>query len=307
MGKDLKVMEIEPLVRDRYIPDEFTLIGKPGVKRKDGKEKASGKAEYTRDIMLPGMLYCKIMGSPYAHAKIKKLDTDKAEALPGVRAILRYDDPELEGKELIGLETKFNAGHLATDGIDFYKGNEEYAVTLEQWKQGGGRVLDGVAWWEGHPVGVAIAADSPEIAEKALNLVEVEWEERPFVLDPLEALKPGAPLAAPELNNKNNIIRKVRMQRGDVEKGFKEADKVIQFDARRRPYSPVGAEPVSDVILWKGDNVEMWVHQQQAYDAKMIFSNKFGIPLNNIKLHVPYQGCDLDDAAIEGFLNPISK
>lgn len=283
-------MECEPLVHDRYMPEEFSIIGKRGIQRMCGKEKASGCAEYTRDVKLPGMLYCRILGSPYAHARIKKMDITKAEALPGVRAILCYDDPELVGKELLGLETKFNAGHLATDGIAFYKGKEELAVTQEQWKQGGGRVLDGTAWWEGHPVGAAVAADTPEIAEEALTLLEIEWEELPLVLDSLEALKPGAPIAASEINDKNNIIRKVKIERGDIEEGFKQADKVINFDARRRPYTVADPEPISDVVVWKGDNVEIWAHQQQAYDGKLIFASKLGIPINKIKLHVPYQG-----------------
>lgn len=290
MSKEVKRMEIEPLVCDRYIPEEYTIIGKRGIQRMCGIEKASGKAEYTRDVVLPGMLYCRILASPYAHARIKSINTDKAEALPGVRAILRYDDPELVGKELVGLETKFNAGHIVTDGLDFYKGKEQLAVTQEQSEQGGGRILDGVAWWEGHPVGAAVAADSIEIAEEALSLIEIEWEELPFVLNPIDALKPGAPLAASEINDKNNIIRKVRIEQGDMEKGFKEADQIINFDIRRRPYSVVGAEPISDVIIWRGDNIEIWAHQQQAYDGKMLFAMKFGIPLNKIKLHVPYQG-----------------
>ncbi|MEG3071593.1 MAG: hypothetical protein RQM92_12850 [Candidatus Syntrophopropionicum ammoniitolerans] len=87
-----------------------------------------------------------------------------------------------------------------------------------------------------------MAADTPELATEALGLIEIEWEELPLVLDPLEALKPGAPLAAEEINNRNNIIRKLKVEHGDVEKGFKEADKVIKFDARRRPYTVADAE-----------------------------------------------------------------
>lgn len=290
MDNEVKKMEIEPLVRDRYIPEEFNLIGKRGIKRMDGKEKAGGQAEYTRDVKLPGMLYCKIYPSPHGHAKIKSMNTEKAEKLPGVRAVLRYDDEELEGKELTGLETKFNAGHMPFDGQDFYKGKEELAVTQEQWLQGGGRVLDGVAWWEGHPVGAAVCADTPEIAERALRLIEIEWEELPVILDPHEALKPGAPKAAEEINDKNNILRKVKIERGDIEEGLKEADQIIEFKARRRPYSVAGPELISDVVAWKGDNLEIWAHQQQAYSGKTLLAPKFDLPLNKIKLHVPYQG-----------------
>jgi xanthine dehydrogenase molybdenum-binding subunit len=286
-----RIMEAEPLVHDRYVPENFQFLGKRGISRMDGKEKAGGSAQYTRDVRLPGMLFCKILASPFANATIKSLDTSEAEALPGVRAVLRFDDPELKGKHLDGLNTKFNAGHLATDGQAFYKGKQELAVTQEQWIQGGGRVLDGFAWWEGHPAGVAIAAESLQIAEDAIRLVKIEWVERPVVLNPIEALKPGAPPAIPELNEKSNILRKVRIEHGDVEKGFKEADKVIQFDIRRRPYSVADAEPMSNVILWRGDNMEIWAHQQQAYDGKCLLSAVTGIPLNKIKLHIPYQGC----------------
>ena len=291
MSEDVKIMEFEPLVHDRYVPEEFQFLGRRGISRMDGKEKAGGKAEYTRDVKLPGMLYCRCLASPFANAIIKSLDTSKAEKLPGVRAVLRYDDPELEGKNLEGLETKFNAGHLATDGQAFYKGKQELAVTQEQSIQGGGRILDGFAWWEGEQVGVAIAADSIQIAEDALLLVGVEWEERDPVLNPIEALKPGAPPAIPELNDKSNVLRKVKIEHGDVEEGFKQADKVIEFDIRRRPYSVADAEPMSNVILWRGDNMELWAHQQQAYDGKWLLSPKVGLPLNRIKLHVPYQGC----------------
>ena len=91
-------------------------------------------------------------------------------------------------------------------------------------------------------------------------------------LNPIEALKPGAPAAAPELNDKNNILRKVRIEHGDVEKGFQEADKVIEFDIRRRPYTAADAEPMSNVILWRGDNMEIWAHQQQPYDGKCLLN-----------------------------------
>lgn len=291
MSEDVKIMEIEPLVRDRYIPEEFQQLGRRGISRMDGKEKAGGKAEYTRDVKLPGMLYCRFLASPFANAKIKSMDTSKAEKLPGVRGVLRYDDPELEGMHLEGVETKFNAGHLGTDGQAFYKGKQELAVTQEQWMQGGGRVLDGFAWWEGEQVGVAIAADSIQLAEDALLLVDVEWEERDPVLNPIEALKPGAPPATPELDDKSNLLRKVKIEHGDVEEGFQQADKVIEWDIRRRPYSVADAEPMSNVVTWKGDNMEIWAHQQQAYDGKCLLSPKVGLGLNRIKLHVPYQGC----------------
>ena len=78
-----------------FTRDEFNYIGKAGLKRKDGYEKVTGKALYTRDVYLPGMLIAKTFRSSLPHARIKSMDTSKAEALPGVRGILRYDDPVL--------------------------------------------------------------------------------------------------------------------------------------------------------------------------------------------------------------------
>ena len=292
MSKKLELMENEPLVRDRYIPESFEYLGKRGIKRMEGNEKAGGSAQYTRDVMLPGMLYCKCLFSPFASAKIKSLSTAKAEKLPGVRAILRFDDPELKGKDLYGFETKLNAGHLATDGQAFLHGKNEPAVSQELWIQGGGRVLDGHVWWEGMQTGVAIAADTLQIAEDAIRLVEVEWEERDIVLNSMDALKPGAPPAIPEVNEKSNLLRKIKIEHGDVDAGFQEADKIIEFDVRRRPYTHAGAEPMSNVVLWRGDNLELWAHQQQAYEGRLLLAKKLGIPLNKIKFHIPYQGCD---------------
>ena len=89
---------------DKYpIPNErIKNIGDREVRRLDGVEKASGKANYTMDVQLPGMLHMRFFTSPYPHAAIKSMDTRKAEALPGVRAVLRYDDPEIQQEEDLG-------------------------------------------------------------------------------------------------------------------------------------------------------------------------------------------------------------
>ena len=84
-----------PLRADKYPLEEYHSVGKRFVRRKDGYEKASGHALYTSDLQLPGMLYMRTLTCPYPHARIKSMDTTKAAELPGVRAVLRYDDPEL--------------------------------------------------------------------------------------------------------------------------------------------------------------------------------------------------------------------
>jgi hypothetical protein len=95
MAKDEieKISELlDNLKADKYPLETYGYIGKRGVRRQDGYEKASGRAVYTIDLQLPGMLYAKFLTCPYPHARIKTMDTSKAAALPGVRAILRYDD-----------------------------------------------------------------------------------------------------------------------------------------------------------------------------------------------------------------------
>ena len=100
MGQMFEEMPSNPMEHDKYVPEVFHEVGKRGVRRIDGYRKASGQAVYTRDIQLPGMLYAKFLTSPYPNARIKNMDTGKAEALLGVRGILRYDDPEIRGKKI---------------------------------------------------------------------------------------------------------------------------------------------------------------------------------------------------------------
>lgn len=256
----------------------FNEIGKRGVRRLDGYEKASGEAIYTRDVKLPGMLYARILMSPHARAKIKKMDTSKAEALPGVRAVIRYDDPEVKDRILNG--TSF--------------GPEWVCPEFAGWGiKPVHPVLGDEAWHEGQPVGAVVAADSEDIANEALRLIDVEWEELPFVLDQEEALKPDAPILRPGADT--NLLPvwggEAKIEKGDVEKGFREADKVIEFKARRNAHTWAGAEAASVVIKWRGDNLEMWLHQQQPYTAKMLISEWLNVPMNKISVYTLYQGC----------------
>jgi CO/xanthine dehydrogenase Mo-binding subunit len=256
----------------------FNEIGKRGIRRLDGYEKASGNALYTRDIQLPGMLYARVLMSSYAHARITRIDTSKAEALPGVRAVIRCDDPEVKGRELNGS----------------YFGPEWVAPNAASWGlKPIHLVLGDEAWYEGEPLGMVVAADSEETADEALRLSDVEWEELPFVLDQEEALKPDAYILRPGADN--NIVQhpadeRGLIEKGDVEKGFREADKIIEFKVKRNAHLWAGAEPPSVVVRWRGDNLEMWVHEQQPYHAKMLISEWLNLPMNKITVHALYQG-----------------
>src|SRR5512133_2420933 len=139
--------------------------------RIDGLEKAQGRAPYADDIIsdknYPGLLHARVLRSPYPRARIVRLDASKAAALPGVKAILTYQDPEVARMK------PTNAGW--TDAVD--------TVNYEgmMWRKfRDRRVLGDYAVWAGDEVGVVIAADSDQIAEQALKLVDVEWNVLPF-------------------------------------------------------------------------------------------------------------------------------
>lgn len=257
----------------------FDSIGKRGVRRVDGYEKASGEAIYNRDVQFQGMLYARVLASPYAHARILEMDTSKAEATLGVRSVLRYDDPEVKGREL-------NGSYFAPEWVD--KGLAGWALKPVH------LVLGDEAFYEGQPVGVAIAADSEQIAIEALQLVEIDWEELPFVLDQEEALKPDAPILRPGADSNEisggELVESV-FEMGDVKEGFKAADHIVEFEARRRPHLWAGAELPCVVVRWRDDNLEMWVHQQQPYHSKMLISEWLDISMNRITVHSPYMGC----------------
>jgi xanthine dehydrogenase molybdenum-binding subunit len=222
------------------IPEASESI-KQTMSRHDAVEKVSGQAVYTRDISLPGMLYAKILTSPYAHAKIVRMDTGRAASLLGVRDILTFDDPDIA-----------NDGGVGTDTGMFY------SIPT----------LSGTGDFYQHPMGVAVVADSEEICDQALRLIDIEWEERPFILDMEQAAKPEAPEIMPEARRMNsrikepNVILKEKREIGDVEKGFAEADKIIECTIQRAMNSPAGVEAMVCVAQWRDDYLDLWVHHQ---------------------------------------------
>jgi len=258
---------LDNLESDKYQLKEYKFIGEKIPRRIDGLAKASGQADYTMDIQLPGMLYMRLLMSPYPHAKILKMDTSRAEKLPGVRYVLRYDDPEVMKADIIGRVAGFF-------GLD--------------------QPLPGAAHMEGELVGAAVAAETEDIAEEALSLIEIEWEERPFMLDPVKASEPGAPLTFPERyidGNHWNRGTYDELLHGDMKKGFAEADKVVEFSFKRTANTWVGPERPCGVWKWNGDCPEIWLKHQRIHLPKSRISEWFGgIAMSKIEIHSPYQG-----------------
>ncbi|MGH7810020.1 MAG: xanthine dehydrogenase family protein molybdopterin-binding subunit, partial [Candidatus Binatia bacterium] len=188
----------------------MTLVG-ADVTMVGGLAKVTGAVNYAPDLVLPRMLYAKAMRSPYAHAKLSRVDVSKAEKLPGVIAVVTRDD-------LAGLNPYF--GPVVDD---------QPVVATDRVRHVG-------------EVVALIAAESREIAEEGLALIEVDYQELPAVFDLLEAAKPGAPVLHAERNETNagvhreefnfqlggNICSVFRVEDGDIEKGFAEADEIFE-------------------------------------------------------------------------------
>jgi CO/xanthine dehydrogenase Mo-binding subunit len=249
-------------------------IGKRGLRPKEANEKVTGKAIFANDVYLPGMLYAKVYRAPHAHARIKNLDSSKAEALPGVWGVIRYDDPDAN---------LLDTFKLMQPGAPWFYWNES--------------ILPGTVDFPAARVGAIVIADNEEICDRALKLIGegIEWEVLPFILDPEDAAKPDAPLMHPELNPKNNIWKDiVIINQGDVEKGFKSSDHVIEFYQSKRDDDVwAGVEPGCMVAQWKGDELEMWYHGQfPGMDVATILPVFKSDEKNThkIKIHTLYSG-----------------
>jgi CO/xanthine dehydrogenase Mo-binding subunit len=204
---------------------EFSIIGT----RADGcdeKDKVMGNVVYAEDFILPGTLYAKVFRSTKPSAKITRLDISKAEALEGVERVLTYKDvPHNESaKNVVGQTTE---------------------VGLLEAKQ---RILasDTVRYF-GEPIAL-VAAESPELARDAIELIEVDYEETPGVFDPKEAMKPNAP----KIHGDNNVIANWALRKGDVEKGFAEADVIVEREYRTPRQEHAHMEPEAG-IAWIDD------------------------------------------------------
>ncbi len=120
-----------------------------------------------------------------------------------------------------------------------------------------------------HPMGVVVIADSEEICDRALRLLKIEWEELPFILDMEDSLKPDAPKIMPEVKRLNpsakepNTVLTAREKFGDVEKGFAESDKIVEYIITRPRNTPAGVEPIVCVAQWRGEFLDLWVHHQE--------------------------------------------
>lgn len=246
----------------------YDYVGK-GVTRLDGTEKVTGEAQYVHDIKLQGMLYAKIKTSKYAHALIKSIDTSKAKALPGVKAVLTGKD----AYQKLGIYM-VDRPILAVNKVRYY----------------------------GEAV-AAVAAINLEIAEKAVDLIEVVYEELPVVQDVEEALKPESPLVHEDIaSNKwmenvfspvigTNIANLFKIRKGDIEKGFEEADFIVENTFTQPQVLHVPMETHNVIAKWSvGNKIKVWSSAQAPFAIRDLMSVALEIPKQDIEVIVPFVG-----------------
>ncbi len=247
---------------------ELNVIGKP-VARADAVDKVTGAAHYTHDLGFPGMLHAALVLSPHASARIVSVDTEAAEATPGVRAILT-------GKSL--------------------------DVHLGLYMQDKRILAKDVVRYQGEAV-VAVAADTLEIANAACRLVRVDYEELPAVLDPCEAMEKGAHLVHPDLETyshmegvffpkpKTNIAHHQKIRKGDVARASDDAEVTLTASFDNPPVQHVPMETHATIAQSLPQNrMEVWTSSQSPYTVRHLLSATFNLPHASIRVHVPYVG-----------------
>jgi 4-hydroxybenzoyl-CoA reductase alpha subunit len=231
---------------------EYSVLGKRTPKI-DAVAKATGAARFSNDMILPRMLYGKILRSPYPHARILHVDVERALRLPGVKAVVT-------GRDTAGV--KFGV---------FRETRDQYALPLDKVRYIGDEVA-------------AVAAVDEDTAQEALELIRVEYEVLPAVFDPLEAMRDGAPQLHEGVER--NISAQVLIQFGDVEQGFREADYVREDHFETANISHSQMEPYAATASYDpSGTLDVWVPNQGPFQRRRALSNTLKIPLDKVRVH----------------------
>ena len=249
---------------------EYDVVGKRPV-RPDGVDKVTGRAQYGDDTNLTGTLRAKVLRSPHAHARIKFIDTSKAEALPGVRAVITAKDlpfASLSKEELGGEYTslKFASDHMMASDKALFKG---------------------------HPV-AAIAAVNAHVAESAMALSEVDYEVLKPVVDVREAMQDGAPLLHEDLRTNDmgetgekpsNVATHMSYSIGDLDKGFAEADLVLEKEYTTSTVHQGYIEPHNPTAFWNSDGqLNLWTSTQGSFQVRGTVASILRLPVSQVKV-----------------------
>jgi CO/xanthine dehydrogenase Mo-binding subunit len=252
------------------------VVGK-SVNRADARQKVTGRALYVGNIEMPGMLHVAVLRSPHPHARIVRVEKSKAEFLPGVVAVLT------------------GADIAAMPGVDPYFGpafRDQPILAIDRVRH------------VGDPV-VAVAAKNLRTAEDALQLIDVDFEPMPAVFNVLEAIRPESPLIHDDIRparsfadlahlrptDKSNICYHYKLRKGAVEKAFFEADRIFEDTFSSPPSQHMPLEPhVTLAFMDKDERLNLWTASQSPSFVRTELANVLGLPLNRIRVRVPYLG-----------------
>ncbi|WP_342128807.1 xanthine dehydrogenase family protein molybdopterin-binding subunit [Hydrogenophaga sp. OTU3427] len=235
------------------------------------RAKVQGQALYAGDLKLPGMLHGKVLRSPYPHARIVRIDTRAALALPGVKAVLTGADAP---RAMWGVHQKER--RILAEGVVRFAGEEV----------------------------VAVAASTDEIARDALDLIEIEYEELPAILTPEEALDEAAPGIHP---GRNNIAHEIRFHRGDVDAGFASADLVHEATYTTHSQYPGYLEPMASVArIDASGRLEVWTSTHSASLARVRLAGALELPVSQVRVHQATTGGGFGGKMVEDANNLIA-
>lgn len=237
-------------------------IGKSTI-RPDGADKVTGRAAYAADTTMPGMIWAKVLRSPHPHARILRIDTSKAEAHPGVKAVVTAQDIvefPLDKPVILGIQDMrwISRNVMARDKVLFH----------------------------GHPV-AAVAAINEDVAAEACELIEVEYEVLPFAIEIDDALAEDAPILHDFMQfegNPSNIAGTLEHKLGDVEEGFEQADVIVERSFTTRPVHQGYIEGHACLVSVSGDGkATIWSSSQGQFMVRAMTSYLTGIPQSDIR------------------------
>src|SRR5215472_5829850 len=248
-------------------------VGHPTT-RIDAFERVTGKATYTGDFHVPGMLYAKVLRSPHPHARIKSIDTSKAAALPGVKAVLTHEN----------CTVVWGAGGVA-GGVQY---NDQIKKITKQRRY----AFNNPVRFVGEPV-AAVAATDRHLAEEALARIVVDYEVLPHVLDPEEALKPGAPQLWPDGNlslNNQNESKPLAQRRGNVEEALKSSDQVFEDRFSTTLVHNAQMEPRASLAVWESDKLTVYTPTGGIANCRNDMARDLAIPIEKVRVISQYMG-----------------
>ena len=265
-------VQVMPSIHTTTEPGKRSAVGKP-VAKVDAVKLVQGNPAFTADIEMRGMLIAKMLHSPLAHARIKRIDVSKARALPGVAAVLTWQDVPRVVYSTAGQSDPI-PGPLDSFSLD----NKVRFV--------GDRVA-------------LVAAENERIAEQALELIEVEYEELPVILDMAEAMNDGAPVIHDEpeyvhfadSDPTRNLAAEIRIDIGDIEKGFAEAEIILEGEYESPKVQQAHIEPHVVVTYWdEDDRLVIRTSTQVPFHVRRQLSPVLGLPAKRIRVIKPRIG-----------------